>query len=207
MIPAVKGRNHLIGRKQEAGPATCRASDCGETYIPYNEKDRLLCPSPICKKPRPVRGFLHLSRGKCAPKACMQLLAKTRKSGVAAFPTCSGPACCRALPYFESLQITFWPRSPSRRRITSGRSAASPWSTVMWQSQPPGREMGSREGIAPFSWTDGTIRSPLLMGMRCGFCKVHHVSFSLLLHIGAVKQNTKENGHDSCRLSAQIPGG
>ena len=207
MIPAVKGRNHLIGRKQEAGPACCRASDCGETYIPYNEK--IVCPAlhqsaksrDLCVDFCTYQGASVRRRRACSP------LQRLGKVAFATFPTCSGPACCRALSYFEFLQITFWPRSPSRRRITSGRSAASPWSTVIWQSQPPEREMGSREGIAPFSWTDGTMRSPLLMGMRRGFCKVHHVSFSLLLHIGAVKQNTKENGHDSCRLSAQIPGG
>ena len=32
---------------------------------------RLSYPSSICKNRRPVRRFLHFSRGKCAPKACM----------------------------------------------------------------------------------------------------------------------------------------
>ena len=50
-----------------------------ETY--HAKRDDLFCPSSIRKKPRPVRSFLHFSRGQCTPKACTQTLAKSRKSG------------------------------------------------------------------------------------------------------------------------------
>ena len=63
--------------KKTPGPSS-GGSGCPETYI--TKKDHLPYLLPIRKKPRPVRGFLHLSRSKCTPKACMQTLAKTRKS-------------------------------------------------------------------------------------------------------------------------------
>ena len=49
----------------------------GEKYVPS--------PSSIRKNRRPVRWFLHFSRGKCAPKACTQTLAKTRKRDLSPF--------------------------------------------------------------------------------------------------------------------------
>ena len=57
--------------------------DCQKTYLARG--NYLPYFSSIRKKPRPVRGFLHFSRGKCAPKACIQPLAKTRKSGLSHF--------------------------------------------------------------------------------------------------------------------------
>ena len=69
----------------------------GNDGIPFSWKNKQSVEKPCCvrgifalplsirKKLRPVRSFLHRSRGKCAPKACMQPLATTRQSGFCHF--------------------------------------------------------------------------------------------------------------------------
>ena len=60
-----------------------RASDCQKTCS--MEGNHLPCPSFIRKNRRPVRRFLHFSRGKCAPWPCTQTLAKLAKVAWATF--------------------------------------------------------------------------------------------------------------------------
>ena len=65
-----------------------------------------------------MRGFLHFSRGKCAPKACIQPLAKTRKSGLSHFfdtlkRSRFGSVLCFLPPFVRRIFHCFRPALPA----------------------------------------------------------------------------------------------
>ena len=53
--------------------------------IPISKRDCLPYPSSICKNPRPVRGFLHLSRGQCGRMAARRPCKNSKKWPKATF--------------------------------------------------------------------------------------------------------------------------
>ncbi len=95
-----EGQEPSYRKKTRSGPAVCRASDCGETYIPYNEK--IVCPAlhqsaksrDLCVDFCTYQGASVRRRRACSP------LQRLGKVAFATFPTCSGPACCRAFSLF-----------------------------------------------------------------------------------------------------------